>query len=115
MSDRLKQEHLLDQKFSYVSNYQHCIDSDCEDSKIYLGNIDLLRVEFSDNVQVNLFADVNQEEDLELRFTNLEVIITPSNSRLSQSKLKVVSQLMINNTFHKQLRRAYYALLKWHF
>ena len=109
-----KQVTLFGERFEYFSNFQHCLDNDCEDSKYYIGNVDLLRITFSDNLRVNLFADVNQEEDIEQKFSNPEAVIIPFGSKLSQSQLKVVSHLMIDNSFHKQLRRAFYALLKWH-
>ena len=114
MSYSSSQKHLFDEEFVFNSNYQFCSDDNCEHSNIYSGHIDLLRVKFSDKVKVNLFADVNQdEEDIEQRFTNPETVIIPTESKLTQSKIKVISQLMIENHFHRKLRRAFYAQLIW--
>jgi len=103
--------HLFGEKFQYLSNYQFCLD---EDSSLYAGNTDLMRIRFSDNIQIKFFADVHrEEEDVELRFTNPETIVLPSGTKISQSKIKVISQLLIDNQFHRKLRRAFYAQLVW--
>lgn len=100
-------------EYTSYSNYEFCLDTDCEDSEFYLGDIDLLRVDFCDNTKVRVFAYVQREVDDIVSFDNIRVIVKPEGEVLTGQKLEAVKSLLKKYKFSSFLQKEIIQHLTW--
>ena len=114
MSSNIGKYERFGEQFNYYSNFEFCLENDCEDSDFFLGKIDILRVEFADATKVRLYANVSRDIYDESQFDDFEAVVYPSSTVLSESKLQVIEHLMRISKFPSFIRNQFVnLLLKW--